>query len=507
MDPETNKIVPKRKALPGGKALHIVIGVVITFGFGFLPAPAPLTHIGMVMIGYFIGIVYLWSLVDLGWPSILGVVIVSFYMNLILEPSSTAMYGMWRTLQESLGNWVVGYVIGALLLTYALTEVGFTKRVAQVFIASRFARRGAWPFTMMFLLAVLVTGCFIDAAPTIVFFVALAHEIFDRLGYKPGEKYPLMLILGAGFITNFAFGMTPISHPVPVIGLSIFSALTDGMTINFFEYMALAVPVGLVQFVLLLLFFRFVMKPDTSRFKNIDFNKLAGEKMPPMGAREKATVIVYGIVVITWLMPGVISLFAPGAGITRVFDDMTFIVPTLVGVIAMLVIRVEDQPLLDFEKAFTNGAVPFKIIAMIACAMLFGTVLTESATGLNDFIMAKMSPMLESSISPFMVVAFLIIVTMVGANLLNHAPVTILFVAVFTPVAAQIGIEPKIMGTLVTFSAQMGFMLPPVLVTIAVVSGDRFSSISKTIKYGFACMIICIIATIFIGYPLAHALY
>lgn len=448
----SNSIVPKRKALPGGKTLHIIIGVIITFGFGYLPAPAPLTPIGMTMIGYFIGVVYLWSLVDLGWPSIFGVVIVSFYMNLILAPSPTAMYGMWRTLQESLGNWVVGYVLGALLLTYALTEVGFTKRVAQMFITSRFARKGAWPFTIMFLLAVLVTGCFIDAAPTIVFFVALAHEIFDRLGYKAGEKYPLMLILGAGFVTNFAFGMTPISHPVPVIGFSVFSNLTNGMTINFFEYMAVAVPVGLVQFVLLLMFFRFIMKPDTSRFNNIDFDKLAGERMPPMKARERATVIVFGLVVISWLLPGFISLFAPDAGITKLFDDMTLITPTLIGVILMLTIRVEDKPLLDFEGAFTNGAVPFKVIAMIACAMLFGTVLTESATGLNDFIIAKMSPMLASNISPFMVVSLLIIMCMLGANLLNHAPVTILFVAVFTPIAAQIGIESKILGTLVTFS-------------------------------------------------------
>jgi len=500
-------ILPQRKAPSGGKTLHIIIGVLITFGFGLLPAPEPLTHIGMIMIGYFIGVVYLWSTVDLGWPSIFGVVIVSFYMNLILEPSSTAPFGMWRTLQESLGNWVVGYVIGALLLTYALTEVGFTKRVAQIFITSRFARKGAWPFTIMFLLAVLVTGCFIDAAPTIVFFVALAHEIFDRLGYKVGEKYPLMLILGAGFITNFAFGMTPISHPVPVIGMSIFTALTGGMTISFFDYMAVAVPVGLLQFVMLLVFFRYFMRPDTSRFSSIDIDKLAGEMMPPMRAREKAAVIVYGLVVLTWLLPGIIAMFAPGSGITRIFDEMTLITPTLAGVIVMLIIRAEDKPLLDLEKAFLSGAVPFKIIAMIACAMLFGTVLTESATGLNGFIMVKMSPMLESNMSPFMVVSLLIIVTMVGANLLNHAPVTILFTAAFTPVAAQIGIAPKIVGTLVIFSAQMGFMLPPVLVSIAVVSGDKYSSIGKTIKYGFACMIICMIATVFVGYPLAHAIF
>ena len=42
--------------------MHCLIGLIIMFGFGFLPAPAPITTLGMQMLGVFWIIV---SLVDL----------------------------------------------------------------------------------------------------------------------------------------------------------------------------------------------------------------------------------------------------------------------------------------------------------------------------------------------------------------------------------------------------------------------------------------------------------
>ena len=42
---------------------HVVITALIMFGFGFLPAPEPVTPVGMKMLGVFLGLIYGWSLV------------------------------------------------------------------------------------------------------------------------------------------------------------------------------------------------------------------------------------------------------------------------------------------------------------------------------------------------------------------------------------------------------------------------------------------------------------
>lgn len=350
----------------------------------------------------------------------------------------------------------------------------------------------------------MVIGCFIDAAPAIIFALAIAYVIFERLGYQKGDKYPIMVVIGLAFIVNIAFGMTPISHPVPLIGMSVFTSIT-GAQISFFEYMAVCVPVGLIIFVLLMLFFRFIVKPDVSKFKDIDYNELLGEMPGPMNLREKLTVLIYFLVVIFWLAPGFFSIVNPNAAIAHYLDQITILMPTYIGVIIMLILKVDGKPLLDFEDCFKT-VVPYKVLALIACAMLFGTLLTQEATGLNDFIIGKIMPIIEQGYSPFIIVSALLIIIIIAANLLNHAPVTVLFVAVFTPIAMQMSIEPKIMGILATFAGQLGFMLPPVLVTVALVYGDKYSKPSKVLLYGAVTMVICMIAITLVGYPLAKGI-
>ena len=55
-----------------------IIGIFIMFGFGFLPPIAPITELGMRVLGIFIGVVFLWSTVDLLWPSLLALFAFSF---------------------------------------------------------------------------------------------------------------------------------------------------------------------------------------------------------------------------------------------------------------------------------------------------------------------------------------------------------------------------------------------------------------------------------------------
>ena len=46
---------------------HSIIGIIIMFGFGYLPPFAPVTPLGMKYIGILLGLIYLWSLVEMLW--------------------------------------------------------------------------------------------------------------------------------------------------------------------------------------------------------------------------------------------------------------------------------------------------------------------------------------------------------------------------------------------------------------------------------------------------------
>lgn len=54
--------------------VHSIIGLVIMFGFGFLPPFSTITPLGMDMLGILLGLIYLWSMVDMGWPSLAALI-------------------------------------------------------------------------------------------------------------------------------------------------------------------------------------------------------------------------------------------------------------------------------------------------------------------------------------------------------------------------------------------------------------------------------------------------
>ena len=59
--------------------INSVITVVLMLGIGFLPAPDPMTPMGMKVLGIFIGALYGWTTVNTVWPSILVLTMIRYY--------------------------------------------------------------------------------------------------------------------------------------------------------------------------------------------------------------------------------------------------------------------------------------------------------------------------------------------------------------------------------------------------------------------------------------------
>lgn len=483
--------------------LHTLVGLALMAVVSFLPAPAPITATGMIVIGVFVGILYLWTFVDLVWPSILGITLSAFFINSVMEPA--ALHGMWTAIQESVGNWVVTFVIASLLLTYALNESGLTSRAADWFLSRRWARRSPWAFTYALFTCAFVLGLFLDLVPTVVFVIALVTVVFRKLGYTMGEKYPMVVIIGCTFLINIAFAITPISHPVTIIGMGVFMGVSGGASIGFLQYMLVGVPVGIVAGLLIVLFLRFVVRPDVDRFRTVNYDELVSEASGPLNRRQIITAAVFALVVITWILPGLVSLVAPQAGLVVYVDDLTIIVPTLLGVVLLMVLRVGGQPLLDHAAAFRT--IPWGVISLVACAMLFGTLLTEEAVGLSQFLVQALGPLFTAGHSPFFVMLVLVLAIAVLTNIANNVPVIILFVAVCVPFAGDLGMDNRAVGTLVILAAQMGFALPSALASVALIFGDPWVRPGAVVRYGAYATLVAALSIAVVGYPLARTVF
>ena len=58
--------------------VNSAIVCLFVFGFGLLPAISPITPVGMKIMGIFIGVIWGWSSVGMIWPSLLGLIALSF---------------------------------------------------------------------------------------------------------------------------------------------------------------------------------------------------------------------------------------------------------------------------------------------------------------------------------------------------------------------------------------------------------------------------------------------
>ncbi len=473
-----------------------IIGLAIMLFFGYLPAPAPMTHLGMVVLGQFIGLLFLWTFVDMVWPTFAGIVMFGFIAQQIY-PNSFALAGVYEAGMQSIGNWCTVIVIALLIFCEVLNETGIIRRVAFWFLTRKTARRSPWGFTFMFLLSGLVVGIFMDVAIAQVFMLALAKEIFSMLDMTKEDKWTKVITIGLSFTVVIAFAITPICHTLPILFMGIYGAIAQ-TAINWVSYMLIAIPVGVIIWLAMFLFMRYLVKPDVSKLNNMDFAKIESARPGKMSKREKAVITLSVLLVISWVLPGILSLISPDSPIASWFNMITLLTPLLVVIVIMAVVRVEGRPLLDIPAAASK--VSWTLIFFLAGIMLIASAMGEEPTGIPAWCMAVLGPMVEG-MSPFVMVTFLAIASAVLTNFANNVPVGIVFITVGVPLSLQMGINPFITALAITVGSNFAYCIPPSFVPVGICYADPFGGGKYTFRWGLVMLVVTCIACALI-YPL-----
>ena len=100
--------------------IHMAITIVIMVGFGYLPAPEPVTPFGMQVLGIFIGMVYGWSMVDQIWPSLFGIIMLAV---VDYDTIGNLLIAGW-------GSGTVWTIVMVLVFAQAVSDAGVTEYLA-----------------------------------------------------------------------------------------------------------------------------------------------------------------------------------------------------------------------------------------------------------------------------------------------------------------------------------------------------------------------------------------
>lgn len=478
-----------------------IIGIAIMLLFRFIPAPEPITACGMAVIGEFIGMIFLWVLVDMMWPTFLGMVLFGLDA-MVIYPNSWQLAGVYEAGQQSFGNWITIFVLGTLLICFALEQVGTLRRICMWFITSKAARKSPWNFTFMLILSGLVIALFLDVTPAQFFMLGIAHEMFKILGFKEGDRWPRYVVIMITYSAVIGFAMTPICHTLPILWMSIYSAITQTPA-SIASYIAAGLPIGLIIWAIMMVWMKVVIKvdKDVPQLENIEWERIEAMKPGPMDKREKIVVVVSILLLACWIVPSLISLVDPTNPVYLFMARLADSSFLFLAIVVLAVIRIDGKPLLDLGEAFQK--INWLPVVLLAGIMMIASAMGEAPTGIPAWISAYIVP-LVAGMSPFAMVALISVLCVILTNVANNVPVGIIFVSAGVPMCLELGISPFPLALAVCVSANLAYTIPPAYVPVGVAYADPYCNGKTVFKNGCFMAVASAIICALLCYPIAN---
>lgn len=473
--------------------ITLIIALGFIFGLRYVPPIDGLTELSMQVVGIFIGTIILWLSTATTWPSVLCIVALSM----------TSLYTYSTAITISMGSWIVSFLIFSAMITYTLTQTGYLKKVAIWFITRPISKKSPWYFLTLLFGATLFIGAFMSPIPTFIVFIPIAEQIFMELGYKKGDRVPQMIILGILCFSSVSTITTPIAHTVPLMSMSLYNQDT-GLDINFLTYSIFGIITGLCILIGALLIFKYLFKPDLSRFINLNTERLKDD-LTPMSSNEKITLYTFLFVVFLWMAPGILKLFAPEAA--NLFNSLGTPIPPMIGVVILSFIRINDKPVMNFAESISKG-VPWGAIMLVAATMILGNALVSDETGIKQFIVSQISPFMNG-LSPLVFVLIVAAWAIIQTNFAANTVTVTLVYSVAMPMVlgtAIADVNPAALASVIGAASCVAMATPPSTAQAALAAGTGWLDTKVMLKYGLILSVVSILIITFIGYPIASAL-
>lgn len=474
------------------KNIIILISFLFILFFKYIPAPTGLSIAGMQLVGIFIGILLLWLTISIDWPSLLCLAALAFVPGLKM---STILTG-------SFGNSTFAFLMFTFMCTYSLSKTPFVRRCAVAFVTSQIAKKGPWHFAILFFASVIFIGCFMSPTVLFVIYLPIIEEIYSVLKLEKGNKIASMLMIGLVICCGISSGMTPIAHVFSLMAMGYYQTATK-LTISYASYMGFAIPVGLISAGLMVVMFRFILNPDMSIIKGLNLDSLK-EEFKPMERAEKLILLIFAIIIVLWVAPGLIKPIFPT--LANYVDSFGTALPPLLGVVALSIITDKGKPLMNFGEAMSKGVTWVSLI-MCASTLALGSAITNTDIGLTKFLSASISP-LTATLIPIALVLLFTVWAALQTNLSSNMVTVTVVTAIAIPITLSTkgAVSTPAVVSIIGMMAAYAFATPPAMPCVAIAGGTGWTNTIELMKYGFTQMFMSVLVTVFIGYPIAVAL-
>ncbi len=420
--------------------INSVIGVAVMVGFGYLPAFSSVTPMGMKILGIYIGLLWLWSTVDLIWPSFLGLILVG--MSGYSSVSSLLNAG-W-------GNGTSIYIWLICLFAYFVTKSGVSDKIVQMIMSAKFARGRPWVVSLLFLTAAYTVGALVSMTPACLIVWAFFQDFAKEMGYKKGDKYTSFMIVGIALAGLMGFTLFNFRLPGSILVGYIQEA---GGYVSFIGWSVTAFLVGYGAILVYIAFGKFLVRPNLERIKSgYDF----GER-EKMTSYQKQLLGLTGLLVFVFIWQSMAGSTAVGQFLTKLGSSGIVMVFLL---IMGFIKRKDGSFLVDLLDGTKNG-VPWPVFYLLTIGMPLATAMTDPELGIQSMLAQGFNSVLGGGTSGLVVLVLL--VTFLAAFstqfLYNQIPCMLIF-PIASPYCVSLGIDPALLAVMLAVCSNASIVLP-----------------------------------------------
>ena len=460
-----------------------------------IPPAEPLTATGMRAIGIFLTTVIGWIFFGTGFMSFICIMLFALFG--VMTPA--------EAFSNSWGSWLVVFMIACFGMSEGLRVTGFSKRFAIWFVSRRFSQGKPWLLVTMFLLGCTLMGAVMSLTVTSIVFMAIAQPMLEGLGYKKGDMFSSMVMMGIAWAATASSAMTPIGHALNVLIID-WVEKDFGITMSFAQFMTVGIPMGLLVFGCILLVFRFAVRPKVAEFGEMtaNFIKTESAKLGSMTTEEKWAVGIFLSVVFCWIFPSIFSRVVPGASLY--IKNLGYAIPAVIGACLMCIIRIKDRPVISFQEWMKDG-VDWTTISLCGAVMVLGAAIGKEDTGIQLSLTQLFEPILANS-PPNVLLMVTLLWTVLQTNIMSNTVSGSLVYRIMVPAAAAVGFgNTAAFAYVISAVANYAFILPSATTSTAIAVGSGWVPMKFMMKYGLLMVIPVVLLFTFIGFPFASAVF
>lgn len=420
--------------------INSVIGVCIMLFFGYLPTFSTVTPMGMKILGIYIGLLYLWSTVDLIWPSLLGLVVTGF-------SGYNSVSGL---LSAGWGDGTNVYIWLICLFAYFITKSGVSNNIVRGIMSLRIAKGRPWMVSFLFFTAAYAVGALVSMTPACLIVWAFFQKFAKEMNYKKGDKYVSFMIVGIALAGLMGFALFNFRVPGSILIGYIEAA---GGYVSFVGYSVTAFIVGYGALIFYTILGKFVVRPDVERIKS-GYKFEGGEKM---SSYQKQLLGITIALIVVFIIQSLFSTSVVGQFLTTLGTSGIVVVFLLV----MGFIKRKDGSFFADLLDGTKNGVPWPVFYLLTIGMPLAFAMTDESLGIQPMLSGAFDKILGGGVSGLFV--FVIFITFLSAFstqfLLNQIPGMVIF-PIASAYCATLNVNPGMLACMITICANSSIILP-----------------------------------------------